>query len=216
MRTTVALVLAVLTNFLSVNAKEVGCPVGPQTGTDCAAAASPGDSALAFREDAKTHSSTVEDEEAYGEANKEKEEWSTKLMAHKRLLDADLEEANKKKCKHASITVHKADGLLAQGYFSVDPYVKVTYKGDENKDLTFQTEYEARTANPTWNHTEAVLLCNMIAPMRFEIYDKNWVTSDTFVAQAELAGREFWKDGFSDSLLLDDGGKGLLHVTIQH
>jgi len=233
-------VLAMLSNLLSVHAKEADCSADPQTGTDCAAAASLGGNALAVRQDANTHSSVDEEEnrgeskvaeEAVGKAqsytktstdtkrstklmaNGEKEEWSTKLAMHKRLEDAELKEASKTMCKHVSITVHKAHGLLAQDS-SIDPYVKVTYRGQENKDLTFETKYEAHTANPTWNHAEKVLLCNAMAPMRFAIYDKNWVT-DTFVAQAELAGREFWEEGFSDSLFLEGSNNGKLYVTVQ-
>jgi len=173
---------------------------------------------FAVRQDIQIKGS-VQEEEIHGESEKAKasaEEAVGKAHSYTQTAierTSDKEEAAKGMCKHARVTVHKADGLSSQDS-SIDPYVKVTYKTKQNADSTFQTKYEKNTANPTWNHVEEVLLCDKMAPMRFAVYDKNWVM-DTLLAEAELDANQFWQEGFSDKLLLEGGNKGLVHVTIE-
>merc|ERR1719362_2625002 len=189
-----ALTFSLLASRLAAHAIETGCSADEQSAACQEAEASSGDSLLATRQDVTTQASAQEE---------------AALQAA-----SAVDEATKRMCKQAKIRVHKAEGLSAE----VAPrylFVKVGYRTTQKQDLTFVTKHVQTPPNPAvWDHTQEVLLCDKAEPLRFEVYDKGWV-SNTFLAKAELDGREFWQEGFAGELSFGDGGEGHMQVTVQ-
>jgi len=176
---------------LAVHAIETSCSEDEQSDA-CTAPASPGDSLIAKRKDVMSHASAQEDA----------------------VFNDKVDEATKRMCKQVKIVVHNAEGLSAEDA-SRYLFVKVGYRTTQKRDLTFVTKHVQAPPSPAvWDHAEEVLLCDKAEPLRFEVYDKGWV-SNTLLAKAELDASQFWKDGFAGNLVFQDGAKGQVQVTVQ-
>jgi len=224
--TEVAFALSVFATGLAANTVATSCPANSQLDA-CQEAGPAGDTLLATRKGVLTQVSAQEEaalrdevRQGSGAAEQQRQQEAAVVADRARsntshAAESDVEEVNKGMCKHAKIKFTNAVAAFSANKSTIYPFVKVSYKGKQSQDLTFETYHKKAPPIPVvWDYMKEVLLCDKEQPLHFEIYDKGYF-HNTLLAKASLDAFQFWETGFDGTLNFEDGAEGYLQVTVQ-
>jgi len=110
------------------------------------------------------------------------------------------------------INIVSGEGLLACDKGDVsDPYVKIC----QDKEVLFKTTAKDSTVNPVWNEEFGVQIEDVNRPLVLQVYDKDNMSFDDFMGQAELNLAQYkFNEAFDVALQLEAANdKKLLKKT---
>jgi hypothetical protein len=97
---------------------------------------------------------------------------------------------------------------------SSDGYVKVSTMGPAGDLLAGKTKVIWDNNNPSWNHTFKVERVSMASTIFFELFDKDMIGGDDYIATAYIAIKKIVRDGLNSKVIKLDFPDGSIRVTV--